>query len=64
MIRAAQVRELAKEKFKWGVSKNLTGKKTELWKIRYFTAYKRHLPVIEQALETVGLMAWERQVPG
>jgi hypothetical protein len=34
----------------------LTGKETELWEILYFKAYKSQLPVIEQALETAGLM--------
>ncbi len=34
----------------------LTGKETEPWEILYFKAYKTQLPVIEQALETAGLM--------
>ena len=34
----------------------LTGKETEPWEILYFKAYKSQLPVIEQALETAGLM--------
>ena len=38
------------------MSKHLTGKKTELWEILYFKAYKSQLPVVEQALETAGLM--------
>lgn len=33
-----------------------TGKETEPWEILYFKAYKSQLPVIEQALETAGLM--------
>ena len=39
-----------------GRSKHLTGKETEPWEIIYFKAYKSQLPVIEQALETAGLM--------
>ena len=42
--------------FKREVSKHLTGKETEPWEILYFKAYKSQLPVIEQALETAGLM--------
>jgi hypothetical protein len=38
------------------VSKHLTRKGTEPWEILYFKAYKSQLPVIEQALETAGLM--------
>jgi hypothetical protein len=34
----------------------LTGKDTEPGEILYFTAYKSQLPVLEQALETAGLM--------
>ena len=45
-----------KEEFKREVSKHLTGKETEPWEILYFKAYKSQLPVIEQALETAGLM--------
>jgi hypothetical protein len=51
-----KARELPKEEFKREVSKHLTGKETEPWEILYFKAYKSQLPVIEQALETVGLM--------
>ena len=32
------------------------GKETGPWEILYFNAYKSQLPVIEQALETAGLM--------
>jgi hypothetical protein len=38
------------------VSKHLIRKGTEPWEILYFKAYKSQLPVIEQALETAGLM--------
>src|SRR6202051_3552585 len=51
-----KARELPKEEFKREVSKHLTGKETEPWEILYFKAYKRQLPVIEQAIETAGLM--------
>ena len=51
-----KARELPKEQFKREVSKHLTGKETEPWEILYFKAYKSQLPVIEQALETAGLM--------
>ena len=51
-----KARELPKEEFKREVSKHLTGKETEPWEILYFKAYKSQLPVIEQTLETAGLM--------
>ena len=38
------------------VSIHLNGKETEPWEILYFKAYKSQLPVIEQALQTAGLM--------
>ena len=47
---------LPKEKFKREVERYLTGKETEAWEIIYFTLYKSQLPVVEKALETVGLM--------
>jgi hypothetical protein len=51
-----KARELPKEEFNRKVSKQQTGKVTESWEILYFKAYKSQLPVIEQALETAGLM--------
>ena len=51
-----KAQELPKEEFKREVEKHLTGKETEPWEILYFKAYKSQLPVIEQALETAGLM--------
>jgi hypothetical protein len=48
--------ELPKEEFKREVEKHLTGQETEPWEIIYFKVYKSQLPVIEQALETAGLM--------
>ena len=38
------------------VDRYLTGKETEPWRSFIFKAYKSQLPVIEQALETAGLM--------
>jgi hypothetical protein len=51
-----KARELPKDEFNREVSKHLTGKETEPWDILYFKAYKSQLPVIEQAIETAGLM--------
>ena len=47
---------LSKEEFKREVEKHLTGKDTEPWELLYFKVYKSQLQVIEQALETAGLM--------
>jgi hypothetical protein len=46
----------AKEHFKREVEKELTGRETEPHEIIYFKVYKKHIPVIEQALETAALM--------
>jgi hypothetical protein len=51
-----KARELPREEFKREVERHLTGRETEPWEILYFKAYKSQLPVIEQALETAGLM--------
>ena len=48
--------ELPKEQFKWEVERHLTGKETEPSELVYFRVFKSQLPVIEQALETAGLM--------
>jgi len=48
--------ELPKEEFKREVESHLTGRETEAWEIIYFKVYKSQLPVIEQALDTAGLM--------
>jgi hypothetical protein len=48
--------ELPKEEFRREVEKHLTGQETEPWEIIYFKVYKSQVPVIEQALETAGLM--------
>ncbi len=47
---------MPREAFKREVDRYLTGKDTEPWEILYFKAYKSQLPVIEQALETAGMM--------
>ena len=47
---------MPREDFKREVDHYLTGKETEPWEMLYFKAYKSQLPVIEQALETAGLM--------
>jgi hypothetical protein len=44
------------EEFKCKVDRYLAGKEIEPWELLYFKAYKNQLPVIEQALETAGLM--------
>jgi hypothetical protein len=51
-----KAKELPREEFKREVERHLTGKETEPWEILYFKVYKSQLPVIEQALETGGLM--------
>lgn len=43
-------------KFKRDVELHLTGRETEPWELLYFKVHKSQLPVIEQALETAGLM--------
>ncbi len=44
------------EEFRREVDRYLTGKETEPWEIIYFKLYKSQLPVVEQALDTAGLM--------
>jgi len=51
-----KAKELPKEAFKQEVERHLTGQETEPWEIIYFKVYKSQIPVIEQALETAGLM--------
>jgi len=51
-----KAKELPREEFKREVERHLTGRDTEPWEIIYFKFYKSQLPVIEQALETAGLM--------
>jgi hypothetical protein len=51
-----KAKELPREQFKLEVERHLTGKETEPWEIIYFKLYRGQLPVVEKALETVGLM--------
>jgi hypothetical protein len=51
-----KAKELPREEFRREVERHLTGKETEPWEIIYFKLYKSQLPVVEKALETVGLM--------
>jgi len=53
-VHRAQV--LPKEEFKREVERHLTGRETEAWELLYFKLYKSQLAVVEQALETAGLM--------
>ena len=47
---------LPREEFKQEVERHLTGQETEPHEILYFKVNKSQLPVIEEALETAGLM--------
>jgi hypothetical protein len=49
-------RSLNREEFEREVERHLTGKESEPWELIYFKVYKSQLAVIEQALETAGLM--------
>ncbi|HXY13298.1 MAG TPA: hypothetical protein VEI26_02230 [Terriglobales bacterium] len=51
-----KARELPKKEFKQEVERELTGKITEPWEIIYFKLYSSQIPVVEQAIETAGLM--------
>jgi hypothetical protein len=51
-----RAKEMSKEGFKSEVQRHLTGKDTEPWEIIYFKLYKSQIPVVEEALETAGLM--------
>jgi hypothetical protein len=51
-----KAREMPKEEFKREVEKELTGRETEPHELIYFKLYKSQLPVVEQAIETAGLM--------
>jgi hypothetical protein len=51
-----KARSMPKEDFRWEVEKHITGKDTEPYELLYFKVYKSQLPVIEEALETAGLM--------
>jgi hypothetical protein len=45
-----------RKSLKQEVERELTGQETEPWEVIYFKLYKSQLLVVEQALETVGLM--------
>ncbi len=51
-----KARSLPRDQFKREVDQHLTGKDTEPTEIVYFKFYKSQIPVIEQAVETAGLM--------
>jgi hypothetical protein len=51
-----KAREMPKEEFKREVEKELTGRESEPHEIIYFKLYKSQIPVVEQAIETAGLM--------
>jgi hypothetical protein len=51
-----KAREMPKEEFKREVEKELTGRDSEPYEIIYFKMYRSQIPIIEQALETAGLM--------
>jgi hypothetical protein len=51
-----KAREMPTEKFKHEVEKELTGVDSEPTEIIYFKFYKSQIPIIEQAIETAGLM--------
>jgi hypothetical protein len=51
-----KAKDLNREEFEREVERHLTGKESEPWDLMYFKVYKSQLAVIEQALETAGLM--------
>jgi len=51
-----KARVLPKEQFRHEVEKELSGKDEEPSELIYFKVYKSQIPVIEQAIETAGLM--------
>ena len=51
-----KARSLPKEEFKREVERHLTGRDTEPTEIIYFKLFKSQIPVVEQAVETAGLM--------
>jgi hypothetical protein len=51
-----KARSMQTEVCKREVEKHLTGRDTEPWELLYFKVYKSQLQVIEQALETAGLL--------
>src|ERR1700722_6309784 len=51
-----KAKDLNREEFEREVERHLTGKESEPWELLYFKVYKGQLAVIEQALETAGLV--------
>src|SRR6202023_148565 len=51
-----KARSLPKDQFKREVEKELTGRESEPWETIYFKLYKTQIPVVEQAIETAGLI--------
>jgi hypothetical protein len=51
-----KARAMPKEEFQQEVEKELTGQETEPSEMIYFRLYKSQIPVVEQAIETAGLM--------
>ena len=51
-----RAKELPKEQFRREVERELTGIENEPHEIIYFKLYKSQIPVVEQAIETAGLM--------
>src|ERR1700723_1020737 len=51
-----KAREMPREEFRRAVEKELTGKEEEPSELISFKVYKRQIPVLEQAIETAGLM--------
>ena len=51
-----KARSLPKDEFKHEVEKHLSGQETEPSEIIYFKLYNSQIPVVEQAIETAGLM--------
>ncbi len=51
-----RARSMNREEFRRAVEKELTGKDCEASELIYFRVYKSQIPVIEQAIETAGLM--------
>jgi hypothetical protein len=51
-----KAKQLPREEFKREIEKHLTGQEQEAWEIIYFKLYKSQLSVVENAVETAGLM--------
>jgi len=51
-----KARSMPKQEFKSAVERELTGRESEPHELIYFKVYKSQIPMIEQAVETAGLM--------